>query len=726
MLMVRSHRLTFDRFGRSYHLRLDTAEDLAGVLALDEAHWVATSMPTSAVQHGNSEFMGLVDTNHDGRIHTLEVKNAVDWLLTHLEQTTGVDQASETLELSAINTDLDQGRAILHACQKMLANFGLSDSDRITLDQIRQIRVAAEAEKVSEAGVVLPEAAQDENIRQFLSDIVTTLGGISHPGGRLGVDQSSLDRFLEQTRGYLDWMKTGDRAVDGSEGTRQQDDDALRGALLPLGGDTERAYSVLSGLRQKLDHYFDQCQLLAIDQRLAGQLPLAHREVEAADIADPSAVKELLVRAAIAPPVPDVVLDFTGRINPWYADAVTKLQRQVLEPIFGHSIERLTAAQWESTKQRFSAFTQWLEAKPADAVAQLGRVKLQSYLDPVYEQEVRMLIQTSHDTAFKLEHIRLAEKLVLYQINLLKFVNNFVSFPYLYDPTNRAAFEMGTLIMDGRRFGLAVRVDDVAQHAGVAKSSNMFVLYAQIQDLSQSTPYVVAVPVTSGGKGNLCVGKRGVFHDTQGHCWDAQIVKAIENPVSIAEAVAAPFKRLGGLISQKVDQMTGSAEAALDSTAQQAVTRIGAPSPVTTPLSVKPSQNQVGGGLQAGSLVAGGGIALAAIGSSLAYVSKIVVEFPAAVGVGLGGAILAVMVPNALLAFIRIRGHDLSAILEGSGWAINARMRLTRTQRRNFTQSPDCPGLWIRRWGWALTAVCIMTAIAVVYGVRLAPVAWLD
>ncbi len=44
-----------------------------------------------------------------------------------------------------------------------------------------------------------------------------------------------------------------------------------------------------------------------------------------------------------------------------------------------------------------------------------------------------------------------------------------------------------------------------------------------------------------------------------------------------------------------------------------------------------------------------------------------------------------------IIAFGKLRRRDLSAILEGSGWAINARMRLTRAQARYFTERPPFP-----------------------------------
>lgn len=716
--MVDPGNMTFQRFGRTYHLRIQCAKDLARVLRLDEAHWIATSMPIHSVR-GNIVFMRLVDTNQDGRIHALELKRAIEWLLAHLRQTSGVDEASQALQLSSINTDRDDGRRILESCQKMLTALGPTDTDRITLDQIRQIRARVESETVSEAGVVLPDAAADEDLRGFLEHIVATIGGAPHPGGNTGVDQAHLDAFLKQTRSYLDWLAISDAASeDRNHGSPHGSRCGDGGAMWPLGPDTESAYAILAELSPKLDQYFTQCQVLAIDERFAGHLPLPDKEITAADIADPESVQGLLARASIAPPVPECVLDLAGRIHPWYAGRLARLRTEVLEPLSGGPIQRLTMDQWQSVKERFSAYGRWLIAKPADAVAVLDREQLARYLDPAYARAVQALIQQSRETALKLDNIRLAEKLVLYQANLLTFANNFVSFPHLYDPSSRAVFESGTLVMDGRRFDLAVRVDDLNQHANVAGSSGMFVIYATVDD--KTAPYVVAVPVTSGGKGNLGVGKRGVFCDIQGRWWDAKIIRMIENPVSINEAITAPFRRVGGLISQKIDRMTGAAEADLDAATQQVFEGAPAPTPTTSPT---PSPTQSARALQTGGVLAGGGVAIAAMGSSLAYISKIVVQFPIAMAVGLAGAILAVLVPSTVLAVIRLRRHDLSAILEGSGWAINARMRLTHGQRCHFTKRPAYPhgARGVRSLGswWIVVVFVFVLAAAIGCGIGL-------
>ena len=93
-----------------------------------------------------------------------------------------------------------------------------------------------------------------------------------------------------------------------------------------------------------------------------------------------------------------------------------------------------------------------------------------------------------------------------------------------------------------------------------------------------------------------------------------------------------------------------------------------------------------------GPMLAGGGIAVAALGSSFAFITKTLAGLSVfTILVGLGGALLAVIVPMLIIAFGKLRRRDLSAILEGSGWAINARMRLTRVQGKYFSERPPFP-----------------------------------
>ena len=73
----------FQRYGKTYQLRIETAEDLEHVLSLDEALWVATSAPTSAFRC-DQKFLAFVDADSTGRITTAKLKRAVEWLLAKL------------------------------------------------------------------------------------------------------------------------------------------------------------------------------------------------------------------------------------------------------------------------------------------------------------------------------------------------------------------------------------------------------------------------------------------------------------------------------------------------------------------------------------------------------------------------------------------------------------------------------------------------------------------
>ena len=72
--------------------------------------------------------------------------------------------------------------------------------------------------------------------------------------------------------------------------------------------------------------------------------------------------------------------------------------------------------------------------------------------------------------------------------------------------------------------------------------------------------------------------------------------------------------------------------------------------------------------------------------------------------------VLIVFVPTAIVAAFKLRRRDLSALLEGCSWAINARMRLDRQQRNQFTRRLPFPAgatggprsRWLR---WVLVAV---------------------
>jgi hypothetical protein len=659
--------MVFQKYGQACHLRIKSSADFHHVLALDEAHWVATGAATNTLRC-DPVFLDLLDVDDNFRLMSYEIRVAIKWLTDSLTDFTGIDEASDVLKLSAIDGTSADGKKILTAVTKILQQCGKKDSDVIALSEVREVKKQQESLPVSEAGVVLPDASKDADLQQCIKEIIAATGGTPHPSGNPGLDAEDLDRFAKSATERLEWLAQ----VELKDGEKSD--------LMPLGVATRDAYSIFRQLKKKLDHYFAQCDAVVFDQRTAGHFLADEIELKEADLSDASAIEKLLKEAPLAPADPKKVLSFDEHINPAYAQLLEAFRSNIMEPLTDAD-DSLSKADWVKVKQVMSAHEKWAEAEPGKELGKLDPSKLTDYKSEKIDKELRKLIGEKSKTAYVLDNVRLAEKIILYQANMLSLLNNFVSFPDLYDPSKRALFEMGTLIVDGRHLNFSTKVEDIKAHSKIASTSDIFVVYADVQPADAKKPKVtVALPVTSGTKGNLHVGKRGVFRDLAGDILDAQIVKIIENPISLWETLMSPFTRIAKLITGRIEAMQAAAEKNIDSAATSVT--VGAPA----------QQAGQQKGMMAGGLLMGGGVAIAALGSAFAFVAKTLAGLgPLKSLLGLLAAILAFVLPASIVAINKLRRRDISSILEGAGWSINARMHLNRTQGRAFTERPPLP-----------------------------------
>lgn len=93
-----------------------------------------------------------------------------------------------------------------------------------------------------------------------------------------------------------------------------------------------------------------------------------------------------------------------------------------------------------------------------------------------------------------------------------------------------------------------------------------------------------------------------------------------------------------------------------------------------------------------GTLLIGGSVALAAIGSTLTFVVKTLSEIEALNAIlAIASVVLAIALLSGFLGWLKLRARDLSVLLEACGWALNGRMYLTRRLSLLFTQEPELP-----------------------------------
>ncbi len=659
--------MRFKHYGKTLQLRIENAADLRAVLDLDESFWVATSAPVS-VFRCDSNFIKLMDSNSDGRINTREVENAITWMLDRLNDDSKVAADSDSIPLKAICDSSAEGRDLIEVAHHIHKALGIPEESVASLSAVHHFLDHLRKQPMNGDGVITVEAASSPEVAQYIKDVVACTGGTLDAGGEQGVNASNISAFQDSVAAYLDWQECGLLVPEKSSSN-----------LFPFGEDTAKIYDVCQLQADKVDLFFALCRTIDFEPRAKDLLGCSDTELKDFDFTKPEDLNSCLECAPIAKPTADGRLPLdSGVVNPLYRNWFEDLCNIVLAPVVGDVPEFLTEDEWTQVKKSLKPYSDYLKGKPQAGVGKLEHKELLEYRSGNLAAEAYKLVEHDKQVTEILNKTHTLEKLLLYHKHLVRFTNNFVNFSQLYEVDERAMFEMGSAVIDGRWFNMALKVDDVSVHEKIAKSSNIFVLYAEVKAEESDRKFTVAIPATSGTRGNLSVGKRGIFIDIDGNEYNAQVIKIIKNPISIREGVVAPFVRLWDFIIGKIEGISGASEKELQKK--------------TDALLKAPT---AAGGVPGGpaAILVGLSVSAAAIGSSFAFITKTLSDLsPQQVVLGLLGAVLFISAPVVLLAVIKLNRQDLSSLLEGCGWAINARMRFDRAQRHQFTLKKDCPG----------------------------------
>lgn len=655
--------------GKTPKAEIRNAGEIKSLIHIDEALWTSTWADIKYINF-DKMFLRYLDADNDGLILCNEVKNAIKWLDSIFMNWEGIINRSDKLNRKFINNASINGKKLNKILDDLYCKLDYKQDDNLTLKDIQTYKHITEQTPISEEGVILREAADDYLIKDMISDLIDSIGGAEHPSGESGINKSKLWEFTKEINDYIAW-----------KGQLFDENKNLNEDILPLGHDTGRGFEIFKKVRDKIDQYFAKCNILIYDNRFYDNyFELSEKEMNM-DLNDKETVRQYLLDALISKPRTDGELVFSECSNIMYSEALSLLKEIVIDKIFKDKRENLTFNDWQYIKELFIPYDNWLSSKKGDRVSNIDDDKLKSYLDPDIIDAIINIIDESTKTEELMDEIRLIEKLMLFQRWILDFINNFVSFPYLYDPGKRAIFEMGTLIMDGKRFNLSVRVNDINMHKNISQFSNFYIIYCSVHKKDQLL-YNIAVPLTSWTNGNIYIGKPCMFKDVHNNEYEARIIDIIENPVSFIETMTHPFKKILQIINNKIDEFGRSSEEKLLETISSSDTYKTQKEEGSSIAEEQKKQSVLG-------VLAGGGIAFAAIGSSLAFITKTLSQLSLMTIIGsILGALLLFMLPIIITGIIKLRKRDLNPLLEASGWAINTKMRLTRKQARFFTKKP--------------------------------------
>ena len=688
--------MTYSKVGGNYQLAVRTFEDLQAVMALDEAFWALNCIDVNSLRM-DRRFLNFMDSNNDGKIRTDEVRTAVSFLLKYMKNGRGFEEKAAVLNLDDLNET--EGALLLESARLILNNLGKPDARQLTLDELRNDKAIRSRSYNNGDGVVTPDPEQSPNVNARIELVMKTAGTADDVSGLKGINLQLLEKFTAEAGAFIAW------------------DDQLandNGTLLCFGANTAAVYGKYLAVKEDIDNYFlnsETLEFFSSEPERVGKKDLA------ADVRAPREVREMLEKSVLALPRADRTLDLNDKLNP--------LLRGKIEAFFALpeaasflAERKLTALEWNSFKSKIAPYDTWSKAKPAfaDTYAAAGKENLIAALNDSIMDELKTACANDLNAGTALAGIDMLHKLMLFQRYLKELLNNFVTLSALLDLHTVSPLQAGKLVMDGRHFTLAVPVTDLAEHKRIVAESNICVLYV---DLSSTVPGVVppfktvAVAVTSGSMHNLFVGKRGLFFGVDGGIFDAKVTAFIDQPVSISEALKNPFYRFSSFVTEQINKFlnTKSAGAQKELGAQLSSGKVP---PV-------PAAQNSGG--NASMLLMSGGIGIAAIGSSIAFITKQLqnVSIWDILSVILG-ILLIFGGPVVIMSLIKLYRRDLSRFLEATGCAVNRKMRMCRKLGDIFTFTPimppgkklrstfvprQVPGVWKARILWGFVTLII-------------------
>ncbi|HEY3760675.1 MAG TPA: hypothetical protein VGN23_02910 [Verrucomicrobiae bacterium] len=637
------HTWNFFRAGGFDQVKLESGADLANLDQLDQKLWVALACPTRGLEL-DSQTLALIDSDKDGRIRAPELIAAAQWAVGMLKNPDDLLQRSPSLPLNAVNDTTPDGKGVLQTAKQILADAGKKDATAISVDDIANTEKFLAATNFNGDGIVPADAAGDDVTQGVITDIIACMGPEADSSGKPGVNQAKVDAFFAEAEEYSNWWK-------------QIETDKT---VMPLGAGTAAASVAVKAVAAKMNDFFTRCRLAAFDARA---LPALNRQ--AWDYAA-LAQKDLSANAAefssfpLAEVAPGKPLPLLTGVNPAWAGAIAELHASAVKPLLGNK-DSLTEADWNSLQSTLEPFEKHSACNVGPDVQKLGLVRIRQILAGKFKSDITALIVKDLTTTSQANIVRL----VRYYHDLYTLCLNYVNFKCFYSRKEPAVFQAGRLYLDQRSCDLCLTVEDAARHASMAGLAGAFLAYVECTRKATNEKLSILAVFSQGDDDNLMVGRNGIFYDRKGRDFDATITSIIPNPISIHQAIWAPYKKLMRFIEEKVAQHAANADAAAVANLQSTASSTTATTTPATPTKI-----------DTGTLAAIG-LVLTTLMGALGVIFTKLFGLPSwEIPLAILGILVAISLPSVVMAWLKLRKRNLGPILDANGWALNTRARI--------------------------------------------------
>lgn len=156
-----NYKWNFNRLGGITRVNITSGEDIAHLDELDQKMWTVTSCPVKGLEI-DEQSLKYMDTNNDGVIHINEVVDVAKWLTAILKDKEIIVKGVDSLPLSALNQETEEGKKLYNAAVSILAQVGKPEAQEITLADSSSCLAAAMSAKIAAAQEEIGKiAAQD-------------------------------------------------------------------------------------------------------------------------------------------------------------------------------------------------------------------------------------------------------------------------------------------------------------------------------------------------------------------------------------------------------------------------------------------------------------------------------------------------------------------------------------------------------------------------------------
>ncbi len=700
----------FVNVGGTTRVSIQSGADIAHLGELDQKMWTVLSCPVKGLEI-DERTLQLMDSDADGKIRANEVVETAEWLTSVLNNPDDLLKQEDSLPLSAIKQENEEGAKLFDSAKHILANLG-KEGDAISVaDTADRLAIFAKT-RFNGDGVITEQTCEEEALKNLVAACMKAEGSTEDRSGEQGVNAEQLENFFTHCREYADWKAL---AAEGSP-------------ILPYGDRTAEAFAAYESVRDKIDDYFLRCRFTAFHEDAAETLDVPAVRLEGIAEKNLTACLDEISSYPLARVRKEAVLPLAEGLNPAWEKAVSTLNATVFQTEFPGK-DALSEADWQAVRSRFAPYAEWLSNKKGAEVEPLEPEIIQNALEPANQKALLDLMEQDKALEAEALEIQNVDKLLHCYRDFYKLLKNYITFVDFYDRTEdlKAVFQAGTLYIDQRSCDLCLKVSDMPKHMQSAGLSGMFLMYCECRSKVKNETMTIVAAMTDGDVNDLREGKNAVFYDRNGLDWDATIIKIMDNPISVRQAFWSPYRKFGKFVNEQISKFASDKESKVTSDMSSGVSDAGtklAEQSANADATAAP-ENKPKSAFDVGKFLGLFAVIGMALGTICGFLLDLLKSFFGLkwwmMLVVIAGLMIVISGPSMLLAWLKLRKRDLAPVLNANGWAINARVLVNIVFGSTLTHIASFPMVadpmagkkmpWWKKLFWLLFVLAVVFCV---------------